>query len=386
MHFGHVLTASLTGGGILAAAFLLSWSVEVAELDMPQALAVSILALVAVLPEYAVDAAFAWKAAKDPEYLSYAMANMTGANRLLIGLGWSMVVFLAWGRFGQPGIRLVGTYGIDIAVLFAATLYAMVPLIKGRLDLVDTGVFMGLYIIYIIAAARSGHDEESELVGPSLAIADQGPARRRIIISLFFILATITILFAAEPFSESLVGVGTELGVDQFILVQWIAPIASEAPEMVVAILLVWNARPGAGIRTLVSSKVNQWTLLVGTLPLVYSLSGGHVAGMALDDRQVEEIALTAAQSLFAVMVIADGHVHRLQAVALFSLFMLQLVIPIPAVRWVFTGLYIALATGIFIFNRAERRGLIGSFGTLFRIALKGDAPRSPGGAPGAES
>jgi cation:H+ antiporter len=58
--------AVVFGVGIVGAAFLLSWSAEVLQLDMSRGLALGLLALIAVLPEYIVDAAFAWKAAKDP--------------------------------------------------------------------------------------------------------------------------------------------------------------------------------------------------------------------------------------------------------------------------------------------------------------------------------
>ena len=51
-----VTIALASGAGIFGAAFLLSWTSEVAQLDIPQALALAFLALVAVLPEYAVDA------------------------------------------------------------------------------------------------------------------------------------------------------------------------------------------------------------------------------------------------------------------------------------------------------------------------------------------
>lgn len=71
-----------------------------------------------------------------------------------------------------------------------------------------------------------------------------------------------------------------------------------------------------------VSSKLNQWTLLVGTLPLVYSVASGHVAALRLDSRQVEEIFLTAAQSLYEIAVLCD---LRLlldgSGVALFAIF-----------------------------------------------------------------
>src|SRR2546427_1614918 len=94
------------GVGIFGAAFMLSWAAELAQLDIPQALALAFLALIAVLPEYAVDIYFAWQAGKDPIYISYASANMTGANRLLIGLGWAIVVISFWLKTGKRIIAL----------------------------------------------------------------------------------------------------------------------------------------------------------------------------------------------------------------------------------------------------------------------------------------
>ncbi|MFN8558245.1 MAG: hypothetical protein U0531_13185 [Dehalococcoidia bacterium] len=44
----------------------LTWSAEAAEHDISQSLALAVLALIAVLPEYAVDLTFAWKAGPIP--------------------------------------------------------------------------------------------------------------------------------------------------------------------------------------------------------------------------------------------------------------------------------------------------------------------------------
>ena len=90
------LSAILFGLGIVAAAFILSWAAEVAYLDISAALALAFVALIAVLPEYSVDAYLTWQAGQeqvagipfaDQEYVHYAAANMTGGNRLLVGLG-----------------------------------------------------------------------------------------------------------------------------------------------------------------------------------------------------------------------------------------------------------------------------------------------------------
>ena len=96
-----LLVAALSGMAILGASFLLTWACEVAQMDIPQAVAVAVVAFIAVLPEYAVDMYFTWMAGQHPEsaYSHYAIANMTGANRLLIGVGWSAIVLIFAGRF-----------------------------------------------------------------------------------------------------------------------------------------------------------------------------------------------------------------------------------------------------------------------------------------------
>lgn len=55
--------ALLFGFAIFGAAFILSWAAEAAQMDMSAALATAILALICVLPEYAVDMFFSFHAA-----------------------------------------------------------------------------------------------------------------------------------------------------------------------------------------------------------------------------------------------------------------------------------------------------------------------------------
>src|SRR5213592_145178 len=100
------LQALSAGVAIFGASFMLSWAAELAQLEIPQALALALLALIAVLPEYAVDMYFAWEAGKDPKYTAFATANMTGANRLLIGLGWAVVVFAYWCKMRTKAVAL----------------------------------------------------------------------------------------------------------------------------------------------------------------------------------------------------------------------------------------------------------------------------------------
>src|SRR5205807_1404293 len=114
---GTVVNTLLFGLAIIAAAFLLSWAAEAAEVDISQGLAVAFVALIAVLPEYAVDMTFAWKAGHDPTFTHYAVANMTGGNRLLIGAAWPLVFFLFWLRIRKNVLTLEHGHAVEVLAL-----------------------------------------------------------------------------------------------------------------------------------------------------------------------------------------------------------------------------------------------------------------------------
>lgn len=373
MDVGNTPVAVLSGLAILGAAFLLSWACEVAEEDVPQALAVSVLALVAVLPEYAVDATFAWKAASDPEAAGYAIANMTGGNRLMLGFGWTLVCVLNWAKFRRARVVLPRDVGAEVTVLLLSTLYAMVPVWRGSLTLVDTAVYVTLYLLYLVSAAR-GEEHESEPVGPAAALAHQSTAVRRMGVLLLLAFGAGVILLSAEPFAEALVHTGKEWGVDEFVLVQWVAPIASEAPEVVVATLMVWRGASSTGLRALVSSSVNQWTLLVGTLALVISIASGHPTALPLDARQSDEVLLTAAQCVFGIVVLADLRLELWQAGLLGGLFLIQPLMP-NSHHLIAMG-YLVLAAAVIVFDKRSRAGIGESLRTFW--ALLTNAPRPP--------
>jgi cation:H+ antiporter len=361
-HGSPVLVTALAGIAILGAAFGLSWAAELVQMDVSQALALALLALIAVLPEYAVDAVFALEAGRDPAVAQagYAVANMTGANRLLIGVGWSSVMLLAWWRHGARRVALDRGQVLEMGVLLLATVYALVIPFKGELNLLDTVVLLSLFGLYSWAAARAPA-EEPHLAGPAATMGAWPTTWRRAATVGLFAFAGFAIFLSAEPFAHALVETGTDLGIDEFLLVQWLAPLASEAPEFIVALLFVWRGQAAAGMRTLVSSKVNQWTLLIATLPIVFSLGAGSLGGMPLVARQQHELWLTAAQSLFAVVLISEFAIERWEALALLVPFAAQLVLP-PSigsldVRMAFTALYAAAALGLLV--DAHRRRAI---------------------------
>jgi cation:H+ antiporter len=345
-HAAHVLEAVLFGLAIVGAAFLLSWAAEVAQLDLSAGLAIAILAFIAVLPEYAVDLVFAWKGGNAVEKFgpscqapgpagespcSLALANMTGANRLLIGVGWSLVVFIAWYQWRkrrQPNdcITLERNHAVELSFLTVASAYSLTLPFKRTITLLDAGLLIGLFAAYTVRISRAPA-EETHLVGPALYVGSFPVSRRRRTVLAMFVFAALVIVACAEHFAEALVATGAQFGVSEFLLVQWLAPLASEAPELLVAGLYAWRLNTNAGLGTLVSSKVNQWTLLVGSLPLVFALASGSFSGLPIVARQREELLLTAAQSVFAVAVLSNLSISVREALALFGLFWAQFVV-----------------------------------------------------------
>ncbi|HUR78501.1 MAG TPA: hypothetical protein VMZ22_11175 [Acidimicrobiales bacterium] len=388
IHMSDPLAALLFGVAIVGAAFLLSWAAEVAQLDISAGLAIALLAFIAVLPEYAVDLVFALKGgdafkaanfegcpsgvAGEESPCSLALANMTGANRLLIGVGWSMVVFLAWRQWKKKGnpeagkeIVLDRGHSVELAFLAVATLWSLFIPLRGSITILDAVVLVSLFVAYTVRISRAPA-EEPHLVGPARWIGGFTTRTRRITVVGLFLVAAGVILLCAEHFAEALVGSGESLGVSEFLLVQWLAPLASEAPELLVAGLYAWRLNTNAALGTLVSSKVNQWTLLVGTLPVAFAIASGSWHGLPIDGHQREELFLTAAQSAFAVAVLVSLSMSTKEAKLMFGLFTVQFVAGAVGpesihddVRVVTAIGYLLLAAILFRRERASIRPLV---------------------------
>ncbi len=396
---------AIFGVGILSAAFLISTGAEAAQHDIPAALSVALVAFIAVLPEYAVDLLLAWEAGKGiPGKDELALANMTGANRLLLGVGWAMVIFLfAWKRGGprkivvgaarsswhflrrrdpdpeEPLLTLPGGIGLDIGILLVASVYSFVIVAKGRLAIEDTVVLGLLFFWYVIRLTRSPV-EEPELEGPAARIGNLPTARRRVVVSLIIAYSALVIAMSAEPFVHGLEQVGRDIGIGEFFVIQWIAPLASESPEFLAALYLVWRGSAGLGVNMLISSKVNQWTLLIASIPIAFVAAGGAVSGIASSDVQRAEVFITAAQSVFGVMLIIDRRLTARAGVALLSLFLAQLITQFflqenNTPRIVFGIIYLAIAA---LMVSQYWRNIVPTLREAFRLPRTTQAEAAP--------
>ena len=364
-HIDPIVGAMIYGGGIVCGAFLLSWAAEVAELDISGSLAIALLALIAVLPEYTIEAVLAWDAGASynpatqviTDEMARAAANVTGANRLLIGLGWSLVILIYWLKRREK-LDLRGEMNLEISMLIIATAIMGLIVVFQQVSVILAVVLIGVYLAYLWISSTS-ESEEPELIGVALVIGSLPVARRRATVVLMFLYAAAVILLAAEPFVHGLIETGVEFGIDEFILIQWIAPLASESPEIIIAVLFTLRSNPQAGLTTLVSSEVNQLTLLVGSITIVFSISAGEVMSFPLDDRQSIEFLLTAAVSAFAIILIAPRVLGARVGLVLLGLFIVHLFFSDPGQRLIFSYIYFGLAIFLIVVDRGRIRQLI---------------------------
>lgn len=318
-----------TAPSILAAAMLIAWAAESAQFFIAQGVALAILAWLQTLPEFAVEAVLAWK-----QQVPLLMANLTGALRLLTGLGWPMVYATAAvfhrRRSAAPlrAIRLADEHSVEVIGLFAAMLYSPVIFFKASLTLADAAVLIGIYAGYLALVGRmppAGAETIVELEGVPRAIVKAPRVARLAAIATLFVGGGVLIYLTAEPFLASLLAVSTVLGIPNFVFVQWVAPFVSEFPEKVSAFYWARTVdRASTALMNMVSSNINQWTLLAAMLPVVYSISRGAAVAVPLDARQQLELLMTLGQSLLAALFLLDMRLTWWEAAGLFVLWLVQ--------------------------------------------------------------
>ncbi|TDE32567.1 sodium:proton exchanger [Actinomadura sp. 6K520] len=360
------------GAGVLSAAILLMWAAETAQADMPGALAVALLALAAVLPQYALDLYFAYAGETKPGYTAYAAATMTGANRLLVGVGWALVV-LAFalgvrrlsgrsgggsGRHAARGtgrrtVRLAARHRTELGFLALAAVLGFIPALTGEIGWYIAVVLIAVYVVYLVRIARGARGATWMTAGVPGRLVRMPRRERRIAAGAGFAVGAVIVYVSTARFGDALVGTGTSLGVDEFLLVQWLAPVVSEAPLLLAAAMLAWRLRDADAIGALLSGKVNQWTLLIALLPFAYRVGGGSWS-LPLDSRQIEEVLLTAAQTVLGLGLLIDLVFRRWEAAVLFLLFAVQFVLPGEDVRLVLSGGYLAIGFSVLIARYRE--------------------------------
>jgi len=340
--------AAWTFPSVLASAMLIAWAAEAAQFLISQGLALAMLAWLQTLPEFAVEAVIAWQAghtAADPTIApalkahatALMSANLTGSLRLLVGLGWPMIYATAaifhrrQTKRRLKEITLENEHAVEIVFLLVAIAYFFIVWLKGTLKWVDTILLSVIYFIYLYFLKKIPPQEAEKIEDmdriPRLILRQSRRVRNAIITGLF-VGGGLILYVAAEPFLESLKALAVGLGISTFVFVQWVAPFLSEFPEKVSA--FNWARRVSSApmaLMNMVSSNINQWTMLAAMLPIAYALALGHAATIDFDPHQELEILMTIGQSLLGALLLANMRFQWWEAALLFTLWAVQFVL-----------------------------------------------------------
>ncbi len=365
-------SALWTTPSILAASLLLTWGAEAAQFFVAQGFALAMLAWMQTLPEFAVEGVLAWK-----QQTALLLANLTGALRLLTGLAWPLIYLTASvvhrRRTGKPlgKIKLDAHHSVEVIGLFFPLLYALFIWWKGSLHLFDAIPLVIMYALYLALLTKLPPEEQEgidQLDAIPRAIV-KAPRRWRVA-AIFgcFVVGGALIYLAAEPFLGSLIAVAAAVGLPSFLVIQWLAPIISEFPELLSTFYFARQPEnAGVALMNIASSNINQWTLLVAMLPTVYSLSLGTPAGFSFDAAQKTELLLTVGQSFVSMLFLLNMYFSWLEAIAMFILFAVQFVLPAffgdDVRRYITLAFFIWTAAGLILFAiRRPKVNAVSSF------------------------
>jgi cation:H+ antiporter len=356
-HGSPLLGLILYGVAVIAAAFMLAWACEAAQVDFSSGVVVAAVAFVGILPEFIVELHFAYSGRAE-----YVTANLTGASRLLLGFAVAMPAALALlpARRRPPElrpIRLDGANRVELAILGIAALWAMRGVFNGRLTLVDSVVLVSLYMLYLRRAASAGGDSPPP-GGVAAHLAELPKTERRRWVGALMGFAALEILLMAVPFGDAVLASGRLVGISPYVVLQWLVPAVTELPELVVAYVLLSHRRGSQAMAVLLAGAVSQYTLALGVLPLAYD-AGAGTGPLPLAGTERIELFLTAGIALFTIAALITLRLSRADASLMLALFGTQFFLAIGVARLVIGIVFWTLAVDVLVAERGFLRPLL---------------------------
>ena len=330
--FPDMLLPLIYGLAIFGAALLISWGAEASEKDISGAFVIALIALIAVLPEYSIESILAYTAGTSyknnnfvyTDRVGYVSANVTGANRLLSGLGWPFIMLINLYKKDDQ-IDILNNNKLELLIIGVGLSCMVLTSILNFQPLLISALLICVYLFYLYISSKK-ESEEAEFVGISEYITNfRKPTRISINVSLITFSA-ISIFIVSHPFVESLIHVGEKFGIDEYYLIQWLAPLASESPEILIAGLFAFRNKSIESIAIILSSQANQMSLLIGSMGWIFAFATNKFVSFPVNDTQSIEFLLTAAFALIQIAIIYKSKFNKTIIISLMLLFFSQLI------------------------------------------------------------
>jgi cation:H+ antiporter len=323
---------------MILSALVIAWGAESAQFLVSQAFALTMLALIQTLPEFAVEGVIAWNAGKFPTVTNIGLmtANFTGAIRLLVGLGWPLIFTTTVifnlrknKKFRVAQIHLEDEHAVEVSGLCIGALYSFIIVAKGSLNILDSLILFtiyGLYVAVLLKLPTRDEDHIEELEAVPRFILTRKRKLRNALIWLCFLCGGGGIVLVASPFLDSALGLSFVLGVPAFMLIQWLAPFLSEFPEKISAFYWARSiVKAPMALMNMASSAIAEFTLLIAVIPIIFCIALGRVESIPFDWMHRAEIMLTASQGLLGVAILSKMRFRWYEAAGLFLLWFTQI-------------------------------------------------------------
>src|SRR5581483_5222608 len=203
-------------------------------------------------------------------------------------------------------------HAVEVFGLFLPIAYFTFIWWKGTLTVWDAIPLAACYLVYLWILwkipPRESEGEALEDLGvvPRRALM-LPPMQRNIAIWMLFIVGGVMLYFSAHPFLNSMLALAGTFGVSTFVFVQWVAPFLSEFPEKLSA--FYWARKvstANVALMNMVSSNINQWSILSAMIPIIFVFSSGHLQPIVFDQFQRHEIILTILQSFLGFLLLLN--------------------------------------------------------------------------------
>jgi cation:H+ antiporter len=191
-------------------------------------------------------------------------------------------------------------------------------------------ILLGFYVMYMWLLLKMPPEEEDESVAElpwvSQQVLGRGRIGRIIGVASIFIGGGAILYLCVHPFVNGLQALAALVGISGYFFIQWIAPFMSEFPEKVSA--YSWAMKDGKakmGLMNFLSSNINQMTMLVAMIPIVYAISSKRWnAPILFTEDQKEEVLLTASQAALCMVLLFNMKFEWWEAVGMFVLWIVQ--------------------------------------------------------------
>jgi cation:H+ antiporter len=267
---------------------------------------------------------------------------------------------------------------VEVIGLIGPLLYIAVITAKSSLSVYDGAVLAVIYVAYLVVLSKlppEDPDEIHELDTVPRAIVTAPRLRRIFYISTLFVAGGLLIYFSAEPFLSSLLSISAAVGIPTFVFVQWVAPLVSEFPEM--ASTFYWARtveKAPMALMNMVSSNINQWTLLPAMLAVVYAISVGQAVPIVFDEHQQLELILTLGQAVIGLLFLINMRLAWWEAALMLVFFLIPFANsawakPIAILQYAWVGIQLVL-----MISRRRTPEAFRHFGEVWRTHIR---PRS---------